>query len=651
MGGGIVVSGILGIMNLRGKPVLKEDLDRMLDSMRHRGPDGCSTWQDGAIGIGHLLMHITPESVKEKSPYVSPVNNLVITADARIDNREELFEGLSIPPGDRQEITDSLLILKSFEKWGENCPAYLLGEFSFAIWDKRNRVLFCARDHMGFRPFFYYYSSRHFIFASEAKSIRALSFITSQLNETKLATKLLPLEIDHEQTIFKNIMRLKCAHTLTVKKDKLATHAYWNPGSPKEFKFSSPDDYAVALRQLVLKSVHCRLRTKRDLQVGITLSGGLDSSAIACIAARCLQKEGRRLIAVSSVLPLNHKGIETDERQYIQAVLDQEPNIDIQYVTTDGITPFDDLETSFEELENMVKPFQYMDRALWKAASNKGVRVLLSGGGGDNMASFDGRDSLARLARQSRWGSVIKLARQLSIIEGVPLSKILKRRLFLPLLSEWFLNLYFYLKGNKKQDAIEIETPLNLDFVRKYDVKPAVFKKRSQFITRDCRSQLLSKIKSGKFVVDGENIRQSYFGMCSLLPFFDKRIVEFFLGIPPEQLLLGGWKRSLFRRAMEGILPPAIQWRKDKHPYTPDFHCRVLSAKQEMLKFLNSIKKDDPVRQYIDIERIKWQFDRIRPAKGRYDWETRTQGIVVQGIILIKFLQWVKSKKRIEKIS
>ena len=105
--------------------------------------------------------------------------------------------------------------------------------------------------------------------------------------------------------------------------------------------------------------------------------------------------------------------------------------------------------------------------------------------------------------------------------------------------------------------------------------------------------------------------------------------------------MVGGWKRSLFRRAMEGILPPAIQWRRDKHVFIPDFHRRVMMAGPEILNFLDSIKDEEYLHRYIDIRRIKNQLDHIRPVQGRKDWETATQTVVMNGLIFIKFLQWM----------
>ena len=151
------MSGIFGILNLGnfiGKPVSLSDLQSMGQALKHRGRDGSGFWHEGDVGLGHMATNITPESVYEKLPCTSADGRLVITADARIDNRQELFSSLSIPYSQQVQIACSEIILHSFQKWGERCPEHLLGEFVFAIWDKREKRLFCARDHLGVRPFF-----------------------------------------------------------------------------------------------------------------------------------------------------------------------------------------------------------------------------------------------------------------------------------------------------------------------------------------------------------------------------------------------------------------------------------------------------------------------------------------------------------------
>ena len=154
------MSAIVGLYNRDGKPVDEVAVSRMLDSLAHRGPDGAGVWNKGSIGLGHRMLWTTPESLQEKLPLMSQTGDLVLTADARIDNRDELISRLGLTDHPSGEIADSQLILAAYEKWGEDCAEKLLGDFAFAIWDARQAEAFlCQRSHgcqafllLSFRP-------------------------------------------------------------------------------------------------------------------------------------------------------------------------------------------------------------------------------------------------------------------------------------------------------------------------------------------------------------------------------------------------------------------------------------------------------------------------------------------------------------------
>ena len=210
------MSGIAGVYYLDGRTVDSADLERMVDILAHRGPDGAAVWCEGSAGLGHRMLHTTPESLHEELPLVSAYGDLALTADARIDNRGELLSALRI---DRphEEVCDSELIIEAYKKWGERCPERLLGDFAFAIWDGRNRRLFCARDHMGVKPFYYYRSYRLFAFASEIKALLCLPDVPHKLNEVQIADYLLDNYYeDKAVTFYEGILRLPPAHVTSV---------------------------------------------------------------------------------------------------------------------------------------------------------------------------------------------------------------------------------------------------------------------------------------------------------------------------------------------------------------------------------------------------------------------------------------------------
>lgn len=626
------MSGIFGMFHADEKPVERTWLDLMSGAMKHRGPDGSGLFTEGMIGLGHLAAHITPESVYENLPLALGDRGPVITADARIDNRDELFERLGIHGAERERTPDGQLILAAYQAWGEDCPHYLVGEFAFAIWNRETRTLFCARDHMGFRPLFYRHVPEGFVFSSEIPAVLKLPFVRPELEEHVLARSLIRGigGVGRDRTFFKGILELRMGCTLTVRVGSadVLIRSYWNPMDSPRLSCSSAAEYAEALRELVCEATVCRLRRLPHVKVGIMLSGGLDSSSLACIAARKLAEQGESLISVSSVLRPDHGGIEKDERPYIQAVLDQEPNIVRYFVTADGVGPFDGLEQFFDETGMIVNPYHYMDHALKRTARDQGVSLLLCGLGGDHMASYSGKDVWDRLVLGWQWGRAARLAKEIAAAEDRPAALVLAKGFLKPLRTR--------LKKQDSGDALALSA-VNPDFLRRLGLVPHDF----QHSRRNRTSVILDKVRNGKFAVGMENIRNARLGLTGLYPYFDKRIVEFFLKVPPEHFMAGGRSRGLFRQAMTGVLPPEVQWRKDKQPFSPDFHRRLMNDRPSVLELFQTVDEDDPVRAYIDIDRIRTQLERVRPVAGWADWDKASMDVVFTGVQLIRFLRWV----------
>lgn len=185
------MSGIVGIINLEHAPVDRRLLKRMTDFMAFRGPDAQEVWSNGCAGFGHTMLRTTEEAATEYQPF-SFDGNIWITADARIDGRQDLVRRLQ-SHGRNASLSapDVELILHSYLIWGEDCVTHLLGDFAFAIWDERQRQLFCARDHFGIKPFFYAHLADQLIFGNTLDCIKMHTAVSEALNELAIADFLL----------------------------------------------------------------------------------------------------------------------------------------------------------------------------------------------------------------------------------------------------------------------------------------------------------------------------------------------------------------------------------------------------------------------------------------------------------------------------
>jgi asparagine synthase (glutamine-hydrolysing) len=180
------------------------------------------------------MLRVTPESLLERLPAsIRTAPHLVITADARIDNRDEVFDALGSPGAGRTKTPDSSLILLAYERWGVECVRRLLGDFSFAIWNTRERMLFCARDPFGCRPFYYFGDGARFLFASDLKGVLA-GVDSPQLNEALIAAHLQmhTYYAQKTQTFYRGVLKLPPGHTMVVSGGGVEVHAAKRSAAP-----------------------------------------------------------------------------------------------------------------------------------------------------------------------------------------------------------------------------------------------------------------------------------------------------------------------------------------------------------------------------------------------------------------------------------
>ena len=252
--------------------------------------------------------------------------HLWLKANARIDGRDELIQQLKLTVKDSP--TDDELILYAYEAWGEECVNYLIGDFAFAIWDARQRRLFCARDHFGVKPFFFTETENSFNFSSVLNELRPT--VSNTLNEIAVGDYLLfGVNQDQSTTTFKEIQRLPPAHTLTVTNDGIKIRRYWSPSLPAEVRFPNRESYVERFRELLARAVADRLRTDR---VAISMSGGLDSTSLAAVA-RTQSEAAAFSVVYDELIP--------DEERHYSTLAAEHLRISITHVNADSYRLFD----------------------------------------------------------------------------------------------------------------------------------------------------------------------------------------------------------------------------------------------------------------------------------------------------------------------
>jgi asparagine synthase (glutamine-hydrolysing) len=647
------MSGITGIYNLDGCPVAPALLEQMTQRLAHRGPDGTHTWVEGACGLGHRMLWTTPESLLEKLPSVHERGDFVITADARIDNREDLAKVLNLPQRPLEKITDSDFILAAYETWGEQCPEYLVGDFAFAIWDQRQQHLFCARDHFGVKPFYYHASARLFTFASEMKALLCLPDVPRRLNEVRLGDYLTLTLEDQVITIYQDIQRLPPATSLVISPAGMRSWSYWHLDAQRELSLDSDAAYAATFRQIFTEAVQCRLRTA--FPIGSHLSGGLDSSSVTCVARNLLEPTPQTLHTLSLTFDVLS---ECDERSYINTVLEQGDLIP-HYIPGDQISPVSNLDEVFEyEDEALLGPGHFYPWYLDEMAHKQGLRVCLDGFDGDTVVGH-GVARLAELALQGQWqtfaheakavainftnfntsplellahyglpcltqfvrhGQWIKFMRSLHEIHhyfGVSRKALLKDYGLKAIAPAPVLHLWQKVRGRASTDPAP---PLlaNPTFAKRVGLE-----QRMQALQRpesglfSARAQQHQSLTSGVIAYALEQADQyaARFSLEMRHPFLDKRLVEFCLALPAEQKMCDGWTRMVMRRGMAGILPEAIQWRQGKMNATPNFNDGLVNRDRHRLDAILAAKLHH-IAGVADLQVFQAAYQRLTTQKS-----------------------------------
>jgi asparagine synthase (glutamine-hydrolysing) len=566
------MSAIVGIYH-RHRSVDRAHLEAMVDILAHRGKDGVGLWCESSVGLGHRLLWTTPESLRESFPLVNAAENLILTADARIDNREELIAQLNL---DDDAITDSQLILAAYSEWGDRTPEYLLGDFAFAIWDSDKQQLFCARDHFGVKPFYYYHSEHTFAFATEMKALFCLPEVSRELNQTRIAEHLSSEGDSAETTFYQQIWRLPPAHHLTVSVADLQLQSYWQLDPTRELRLESDQAYAEQFLALFTEAVRCRLRSA--FPIGSMLSGGLDSSSITCVARQILRNESMGDKTLHTFSARFDQVPECDESLYQDAVL-QQGDLIPHLLQADQRGPLTDSDAMIWHQDEAIDAGNlYLGWGLYSQAKADQVRVILDGFDGDTTVSH-GNEYLRELAQTGQW---IKLWNE---------TKAYGERFKLPW-KRVFIN-WLWRYGIKQS-------------LKKWQTSKA---SAAPMTDRENHYRLLSSSVM-PHILEILDRSASAFAIELRFPFFDKRLVEFCLSLPPDQKLSQGWGRIVMRRAMAGVLPEVLQWRVDKANLHPSFErgLRVF----ELQKFGTMLWQEaDLLEGYVDRETLQQQYDRF----------------------------------------
>ncbi|MBM2820459.1 MAG: asnB [Candidatus Berkelbacteria bacterium] len=589
--------GIVGIIKFDKKPVDKNILQELTDTLSHRGPDDEGIFIDNTIGLGHRRLSIIDLSPLGHQPMFYNNNNLAIVFNGEIYNYLEIKNDLEKSGYKFKSESDTEVILAAYKKWGEKCLERFNGMWAFILFDKKRNQIFIARDRLGVKPVYYYHDKDKFIVGSEIKALLKYPEIKIHPNEKIVWDYLITGWLDYsDETFFKGIKELRGGHYILIKNKNIIIKKYWDLS--KEINSRSPQENINKFQGLFFDAIRLRLRS--DVPIGTCLSGGLDSSAIVCAINRFLRKEkfdqiGSWQKTFSAIYGKDFP--KADEQKYITEVIKKTE------AKSFSVTP--SAKKLKTEVENLIyhqdQPVSttsiYAQWNVFRLAQSKKIKVMLDGQGADELlAGYTGYFGIYFLSLIKR-GKIITFLRELYFyLIKHPDGWSELREVFSRALKAGWL-------GSKAASSYQGLNPqfkiFNDNFLNKFH--PV---KRKKIFQDDFKNSLYHSLMMNlSSLLRYEDRNSMAFAIESRVPFLDYRLVEFVFGLPNSYKIRNGETKWIMRQALKGLLPPKIIDRQDKIGFaTPEEYWLKNDLKNDLFKVFKSSSFQK--RGYFDSEKV-----------------------------------------------
>ena len=574
---------------------------RLLDILSlGRQPDSKGVWQDEHFLLAQTLTFNTAESRHESVPWHCPQSGLVIAAWCRLDERADLARQLDIDGHGLAAMTDPMLILAAYRRWGDRCPEHLVGDFAFAIYDPQRRSLFAARDRVGAKPFYYLMAGDAFVFATTAAVFPALLRQRPGPDRQWMALFLVDRSMSFTQTAFAGVLKLPPAHALSLDAGGLRQRRYFEfvDDAPAVYRRSQPwvDAYRAALEE----AVRCRLRSVYPL--GTETSGGLDSSAITALAARlspqplealhafgraALELEPAYLLETSYACGIVHNHLSTSP-------IDMNEDVERALAIT-GYPVENDAATVFE-------PF-------FRWASVFGVRTMLSGMGGDEVVTHSGkhlrRELLAARQYRALWG----------ITPGNALSRPLR-----------FLKWLLRPNAGGAQTTLALKSQWSAHFLQaavvdQYDLQGAYMTLAAVDAPYRSNNDSILQFYLGPHIpsrLEACSLMALSYGVDYRWPLLDHRLMQQYLSTPSIEKAGRGVSRLLHRTALKGIVPAKVLENPSKN--MGEEQAQSLASGVQRTRSRSHELLDDPhplMAEFVDLDELRRRSANFPEGGGR----------------------------------
>lgn len=579
------MSAIWGVIDFHGNPISKKVKDIMSSAYTKCAIDRYQYYDKDNIYMGCGLQFVTTESIYEQVPFNS--NKVFFNTDAMLDNRGDIFHELQIE--ESNNISDGELIFRMYQKQGEKCLNTLLGAYVFCWYDDQHKRVDIVSDAVGFRSVYYMIQNGILYYSSLMTPLVSLKS-KIDLNERWLADYIgqdnLNIFTESEEVPIKGIFRVEPGGMVRIVENNVSKKKYWNPigNKRKKIRFKNDEEYKKNFVKLYHQCVKCVLRS--PMETGIYLSGGLDSTSVACLVAPELANNHKKLFSFTSVPDRMFKLKEekdemTDETEVVLRTKEKYSNIECTFMDMPGMNCWDGRK-EYQKICEL--PYKSPQNMLWlyegmKIAKDKNCKVILSGAFGNGTVSFSALSLyFLWLLQRGHWITFYK-----EICATNAKMHYTKKSMILGTLK---LALG---RGNwdeKKQDVYG-NTYAKHEYLEKNKTKERLIK-----LEKRVKKSLCSYKKYHDSFIPPETIRHYgefaqvhsiYTGVMFRDPTRDKRMIEFTYGIPYSQFNCNGIARRLIREYMADLMPDYILQHKKIGIQSADMQMRLLKEQDRII--------------------------------------------------------------------
>jgi asparagine synthase (glutamine-hydrolysing) len=600
--------GIAGFVNVRSSSADASDLRRMTEIIAHRGPDGHGAYQDGIAFLGHRRLSII-DVAGGHQPMSNETGSLWITFNGEIFNHADLRPPLEKAGHHYTTRCDTETVIHSYEQFGPDCVRQFRGMFAFAIWDTERRKLFCARDRLGIKPLYYFANDRFFAFASEIKALLQHPEIRPTFEDKLLSEYLALGYTSGEDTLFRGIRKLMPGHTLTLDAHTgtLDIRQYWDVPQPETREKKADAEWIRECRARLEQTV--RMRLMSDVPLGMFLSGGVDSSAIAALMKR-MRTEPVKTFAVG------YSEAQYSELSYARQVSEA--------IGTDHHEVVIGMDDFFNALPRLVwhedEPISWPSSVSLYFVSrlaSQHVKVVLTGEGSDEL--FAGYHRYQHYLFNHRWARRYKVVPEFLrsgvrnfIANSESLSANLRRKLQHTFLTRdasveslQLDNFYAAFSASERRAMLTAQLT---QADRPYANYLAYWNARSgsvlsQMLYADQKTYLVELL-----------MKQDQMSMaCSIesrVPFLDHPFVEFAASVPDSLRIRNGSGKYIVKRAVEDLLPHDIIYRKKMGFPTPLRQWMLDSRAERLFSLL--LDPNRLLAEYVDLAYVRQLINKQR---------------------------------------